>query len=1136
MPQPLLNSSDTARLTDCLARIEQEDDASLRWEALDQLRYFCDGADIPLLEVIGGKKFSTLAVLVQLLQLAEELGGPAALRDAPPAHRVPLGLVLRLLETLMCNATANLKPFLKTKDGVRLLIAVLARRDALVGMPDGEGLAILDHACNLLCYLTFHHPETAAAQFMAADGIAAASRVLECVRAHYARTLARPGSALPSRPPPEAPPALWDSLAADACELVANVASAHKGVGEGGGNAAGAASHEFTRSGALKSLAEMLPLLLGGRARSMEGHAFVAEQLLLAVSAVVWCAPKAANVLLEGRGIDALLNAMGALHGRLRDAERDGGTPHDGGALDSPSVASPLGGGSGGALGGGSKAALTPSQWRIYQATLLVVLNAQLENRPMQDAVAARLARTPELLAHLTALGATYYAMIDACEHIRLNHFHADEVVKALLLLSRALCSDKETPYLLLHMHGTQTLELLLRCLSNIDEEVLRHACDALYCLISRCEPARLLLLRRRGIADLAECLRDYNTAIKATSLQILCVLAAESGAARHEMRQEEVLMEVLKTVQAFPAEDVTPHVLESALEAVSHIVLECRANQDYIRNVNGLEPLVDVLEHCAKNKSRPGTAGANPPTGKTSPRPDALRLAERACLALSNVVYKNSENQQAALALGAVAQSLALLKSPAPGGAERGAVQAAALSLLVNLADTSEATQDALDDDEPAGIILGLLTASASAPIVCAACLLLSHVAWSHANNQRRYGTEASIRQLLALLSPAGRAAALGAHSSWGSERAAGAAAAGGTPTKSNGGAGGDGGDGDEAPGSGSELTLCAMLALVNLSHQQPAVQALVRVCGGLPLLQAQLASPVYETRRAASFCLGNLVKGNAANGRELVSGGGVEALLRCVNDDDDDELAKTAYSTLSQLGEPCLLQLLALVDEAVRVWSESRGGGGGGGGAPPPAITASPPAAAPPAAAPPAAAPPPMRKAPTRGSSASLRQPQLAETPPEMRAPPALPANVATSRAAPARPASAGVTPSWRQAPVAAAAPSAAPAAPPAAAHAPAAAPPTRKAPSRPPSARPGALRAPPPRREDDGADWPLDVISAAKPPAAAPPMPQPTAADDFEVEELEEAVLDWSCRRWRRRPTPRGTRRRRAPRGRR
>ena len=67
---------------------------------------------------------------------------------------------------------------------------------------------------------------------------------------------------------------------------------------------------------------------------------------------------------------------------------------------------------------------------------------------------------------------------VDSCEHIRLNHFHSDEVVKALLLLSRALCSCGEAPYLLLHMHGTQTLELLLRCLSNIDEEV--HRRDAL--------------------------------------------------------------------------------------------------------------------------------------------------------------------------------------------------------------------------------------------------------------------------------------------------------------------------------------------------------------------------------------------------------------------------------------------------------------------------------------------------------------------------------------------------------------------------------------------------------------------------------------------------------------------------------
>ena len=176
----------------------------------------------------------------------------------------------------------------------------------------------------------------------------------------------------------------------------------------------------------------------------MEVHAFVAEQYP-AVSAVVWCAPKAANALPEGRGIDALLNAMGALHGRLRDAERDGGTPHDGGALDSerrPSSAAA-------AAARSAAEARRPSPRLSGGSTrrrVTVVLNAQLENRPMQDAV-RRGSRGRPSCCTLTALGATYYAMIDARTHPA-QPLHADEVVKALLLLSRALL-DKETPYLL---------------------------------------------------------------------------------------------------------------------------------------------------------------------------------------------------------------------------------------------------------------------------------------------------------------------------------------------------------------------------------------------------------------------------------------------------------------------------------------------------------------------------------------------------------------------------------------------------------------------------------------------------------------------------------------------------------------
>ena len=43
--------------------------------------------------------------------------------------------------------------------------------------------------------------------------------------AHYTRTLARPGTALPHRPPPEGPSALWDSLTGHVAELIPNVSS-----------------------------------------------------------------------------------------------------------------------------------------------------------------------------------------------------------------------------------------------------------------------------------------------------------------------------------------------------------------------------------------------------------------------------------------------------------------------------------------------------------------------------------------------------------------------------------------------------------------------------------------------------------------------------------------------------------------------------------------------------------------------------------------------------------------------------------------------------------------------------------------------------------------------------------------------
>ena len=85
----------------------------------------------------------------------------------------------------------------------------------------------------------------------------------------------------------------------------------------------------------------------------------------------------------------------------------------------------------------------------------------------------------------------------------------------------------------------------------------------------------------------------------------------------------------------------------------------------------------------------------------------------------------------------------------------------------------------------------------------------------------------------------------------------------------------------------------LYAMMALVNLSYCNERVQELVRACGGIPLIQQQLSSPLYEARKTAAFCLGNLVRDSSVNAKELGLNGGVEALLRCLNDEDDDELS---------------------------------------------------------------------------------------------------------------------------------------------------------------------------------------------------------------------------------------------------
>ena len=135
--------------------------------------------------------------------------------------------------------------------------------------------------------------------------------MLNAATTHYTRTLARPGTALPSRPVPlSGSSALWDSLTGNICELVANVASASSD-----------AQRAFTQGGAVKSLIELVPILCSARAMTVaQGQpslTFATEQVLLAAATLVWCTPTSQSLLLEAGTIGACLRAIDQCATRL---------------------------------------------------------------------------------------------------------------------------------------------------------------------------------------------------------------------------------------------------------------------------------------------------------------------------------------------------------------------------------------------------------------------------------------------------------------------------------------------------------------------------------------------------------------------------------------------------------------------------------------------------------------------------------------------------------------------------------------------------------------------------------------------------------------------------------------------------
>lgn len=113
-------------------------------------------------------------------------------------------------------------------------------------------------------------------------------------------------------------------------------------------------------------------------------------------------------------------------------------------------------------------------------------------------------------------------------------------------------------------------------------------------------------------------------------------------------------------------------------------------------------------------------------------------------------------------------------------------------------------------------------------------------------------------------------------------------------------------------------EVSFYALLAMINLSFRNARVQDEAGACGGLEAVVLPLSSPFYDTRKTAAFCLGNLVRDHPGNAERAAAAGAVDALVSLVNDDDNDELSKKAFQTLTLVGPAAAARVAALLEES--------------------------------------------------------------------------------------------------------------------------------------------------------------------------------------------------------------------------
>lgn len=100
-------------------------------------------------------------------------------------------------------------------------------------------------------------------------------------------------------------------------------------------------------------------------------------------------------------------------------------------------------------------------------------------------------------------------------------------------------------------------------------------------------------------------------------------------------------------------------------------------------------------------------------------------------------------------------------------------------------------------------------------------------------------------------------------------------------------------------------EITLYAILAIINHTQSMVEAQQIYGQCGLVMTLVKQLKNGVFEPKQSALLCLSNLITNVQANKQLLLQANGIMLLTEMISDEDGEEaISEKAYKCLEIMG----------------------------------------------------------------------------------------------------------------------------------------------------------------------------------------------------------------------------------------